>query len=168
MKKINLILAITVLLTSMSCRKEYDSPPVQTLPVGNILTVTELKAVYDTAGTYSVCLITVAADGCMDTACQEIIVGEFVCDPMFTLINDRLMISLLDVSITSAPISNWIWTFGDGSVSTGNPSSSHQYDTLGVYEVCLTIQADSFRGCDEWHLRLFLSALAGLLESLPK
>ena len=51
MKKLNLLLAIGILISSMSCRKEYDSPPVNTLPVGNVLTVEELKAFRDSVGT---------------------------------------------------------------------------------------------------------------------
>jgi plastocyanin len=98
---------------------------------------------YDSSGIYTACLIAIASDGCTDTVCHELIVGEFVCDPLFTIENDGLLITLLDVSVTSLPINNWIWTFGDGGVSTGNPSATYQYDTLGIYEVCVTIQADS-------------------------
>jgi len=51
MKNLNILLAIGILISVMSCRKEYDTPPVQTLPVGNILTVEELKAFRDSVGT---------------------------------------------------------------------------------------------------------------------
>jgi len=51
MKNLNILLAIGILIVSMSCRKEYDSPPVNTLPVGNVLTVEELKAFRDSVGT---------------------------------------------------------------------------------------------------------------------
>jgi len=51
MKNLNILLAIGILISSMSCRKEYDSPPVQSLPVGNILTIEELKAFRDSVGT---------------------------------------------------------------------------------------------------------------------
>ena len=51
MKNLNILLAVGILISSMSCRKEYDSPTVQTLLVGNILTVEELKAFRDSVGT---------------------------------------------------------------------------------------------------------------------
>jgi len=51
MKNLNILLAIGILISTMSCRKEYDSPPVQSLPVGNILTIEELKAFRDSVGT---------------------------------------------------------------------------------------------------------------------
>ena len=50
MKKLNLLLAIGILISTFSCRKEYDSPPVQNLPLGNILTIEELKAFRDSVG----------------------------------------------------------------------------------------------------------------------
>lgn len=50
MKNLNILLAIGILISTFSCRKEYDSPPVQNLPVGNILTIEELKAFRDSVG----------------------------------------------------------------------------------------------------------------------
>ncbi len=40
----HLIAALAVVATAVACKKEYDSPPLRTLPVGNVLTVAELRA----------------------------------------------------------------------------------------------------------------------------
>lgn len=45
MNKIVLVLALLVTLMS-SCKKEYDSPPVNEIPTGGVLTLTDLRAMY--------------------------------------------------------------------------------------------------------------------------
>ncbi|MFZ1658902.1 MAG: DUF5689 domain-containing protein, partial [Flavobacteriales bacterium] len=45
-----LLLAVPVLLaTAIGCKKEYDSPPVRTLGSGNVVTIAQLKAMYQGA-----------------------------------------------------------------------------------------------------------------------
>ncbi|MBP8824305.1 MAG: choice-of-anchor J domain-containing protein [Flavobacteriales bacterium] len=42
-----LLLALPLLLASaMGCKKEFDSPPVRTIPAGGVLTIAQLKALY--------------------------------------------------------------------------------------------------------------------------
>lgn len=42
-----LMLSAIALFTLMtSCKKEFDSPPIQTIPTGNVKTLTEIKAMY--------------------------------------------------------------------------------------------------------------------------
>jgi len=79
----------------------------------------------------------------MDTLCANVVVGAFVCQPMFEVTSDGLTISLVDASVTSTAVSQWIWSFGDNGAATGEPQVSHTYSDLGVYDVCLTIQADT-------------------------
>ncbi|MBP8823531.1 MAG: choice-of-anchor J domain-containing protein [Flavobacteriales bacterium] len=41
------LLALPLLLaTTMGCKKEFDSPPVRTIPAGSVLTIAQLKALY--------------------------------------------------------------------------------------------------------------------------
>lgn len=43
------LLAVPFLLaTAVGCKKEFDTPPVRTLPTGSVITIAQLKAMYDT------------------------------------------------------------------------------------------------------------------------
>lgn len=49
MNKMNIrmvLLGIAAMVTVVACKKEYDAPPVRTLPSGDILTIADLKAMY--------------------------------------------------------------------------------------------------------------------------
>ena len=65
------LLALPFLLaTAMGCKKEFDTPPVRTIPEGGVLTIAELKALYqgtpvhfaDTAGAPNSVYAVVTAD----------------------------------------------------------------------------------------------------------
>src|SRR5690606_41270937 len=44
------LLALPLLLaTAMGCKKEFDTPPVRTLPEGSVVTIAQLKAMYQGA-----------------------------------------------------------------------------------------------------------------------
>lgn len=53
MKAINILVAAAILFGTVSCNRKYDEPPVKKIPVGNILTITDVKAIYDSLGTYT-------------------------------------------------------------------------------------------------------------------
>ena len=42
----SLLLLLPLVVLAAGCKKEYDSPPVRTLPVGSVMTVAELKALF--------------------------------------------------------------------------------------------------------------------------
>ena len=47
MKKIqNLLLIISVTLFFFSCNKKYDDPPVNQVPIGNIISISDLKDMF--------------------------------------------------------------------------------------------------------------------------
>ena len=46
-KTIFMMLALVML--GVGCKKEYDSPPLRTLPVGSVITIAQLKAMYTNA-----------------------------------------------------------------------------------------------------------------------
>lgn len=54
MKTINLLLAAAILFGAVSCKKEFDAPPVTELPVGNILTISDIKRMYTNGGNQAI------------------------------------------------------------------------------------------------------------------
>ena len=47
MKKIqNLLLIIPVTLLYFSCNKQYDDPPVNQVPIGNVISISDLKDMF--------------------------------------------------------------------------------------------------------------------------
>jgi PKD repeat protein len=104
-------------------------------------------------GYYTVNL-TIGALGttCWDQETMILWVGDSTnnaCQALFSTSQDPLtagLVHFLDQSIGN--IETYTWDFGDNNVITvtspGNPSVSHQYNVLGTYNVCLTVQgADS-------------------------
>ena len=94
-------------------------------------------------GDYQVCLIASDSNGCKDTICQIITIGEFVCEASFRYEVDGLTVNFFDESQTSEPIKNWTYSLGNNLQITGMADASYTYDSLGVYEVCLQIEADT-------------------------
>ncbi|MBI4648690.1 MAG: T9SS type A sorting domain-containing protein [Bacteroidia bacterium] len=67
--------------------------------------------------------------------------AQTYCQAAFTgSVNDStLTISLTDISTSQAgPVISWTWDFGDGTSATGQ-QVTHQYNSPGIYGVCLTI-----------------------------
>ena len=49
-KKITgLLLLAGISLFSVSCKKDFDTPPIKTIPEGNRITIADLKAMYQNA-----------------------------------------------------------------------------------------------------------------------
>ena len=67
------------------------------------------------------------------TITQEAI---FHADFSYTFDNTRMQFTFTNKS--SSSVTNWYWTFGDGSMFSG-PSVEHNYTKSGSYEVCLTV-----------------------------
>ncbi|AEV31595.1 PDK repeat-containing protein [Owenweeksia hongkongensis DSM 17368] len=90
---------------------------------------------YNTAGTYTVKLISFGDCGITDTS--TIVIQ--VCDSIsanfnYTQAGDTVSF----YSLSSAGVSNYFWDFGDGQTSTGD-STSHVYSTGGTYTAVLTV-----------------------------
>lgn len=98
---------------------------------------------YNTAGQYTVSLTTVGVGGCETTTSQTTVdvsasgFANFSSDPA-----PGTSISLPDAAVSFTDLSqnaiNWLWDFGDGSISTdANPV--HVYQKDGTYVVSLTV-----------------------------
>ena len=101
---------------------------------GNTSTAQNPSYTYDSAGTYTVCLI-VTNPCSADTSCTNITVT--VCaTPVasFTSSSSDLTVTFADASTNTT---SWSWDFGDGNTSNSqNPTYS--YSAAGTYNVCLT------------------------------
>ena len=105
--------------------------------------------VYDSAGTYLVCLIITDNSGCVSDICHEVHVGESEaqCNASFTweaAQGNSLEIHFHSTSTSNHDIVSYQWNFGDGHTGDGaNPT--HVYDAPGTYVVCLIITDNA--GC---------------------
>ena len=107
---------------------------------GNTSTEQDPVHEYATAGTYSVSLTVIDANGLSNISTQNVTVTSELVGPTanFTHSDSYLIIQFTDASQTGdGIINNWNWNFGDGNTST-DQSPSHTYDTYGVYDVSLT------------------------------
>lgn len=102
---------------------------------------------YTSNGSYTVILTMTGANGCPGSVSLNAVnltppVASFIstdtagCDP--------LTVTFTDNSSASIPITNWLWTFGDGTTFVGQNPPPHTYN-LGVYDVSLTITTST--GC---------------------
>lgn len=99
--------------------------------------------VYQTNGTYTVCLTIITASQCVSSYCDTIninCIGQSGCQAAFQYSGDSICptLNFYDGSTATVGIAEWFYDFGDGNTSTSaNPSNT--YDTNGSYLVCLTI-----------------------------
>lgn len=102
---------------------------------------------YQNNGTYNVTLTMTGANGCPGSVSLNAVTltpptASFTstdtagCEP--------LTVTFTDLSSASVPITNWLWTFGDGTTFSGQNPPPHTYN-LGVYDVSLTITTST--GC---------------------
>lgn len=110
--------------------------------------------IYDTLGTYTVCLYVYdsTANGAVvlcDSSCQTITIGGAggnSCNASFTY-SSR---GLLNTFFSNAAGKTLVWDFGDGDTSM-RPTPIHIYDSLGTYTVCLYVYDSTASGlsvCD--------------------
>jgi PKD repeat protein len=103
--------------------------------------------VYDTAGSYSVTLTVITADGSDEEFKSNLIAvasgsgtaptAAFSATPLSG--NAPLTVQFTDESTPgTSPITTWAWDFGDGTTSEGS-SPSHIYSAAGSYTVVLTV-----------------------------
>ncbi|MBP6313164.1 MAG: hypothetical protein KA408_12890 [Flavobacteriales bacterium] len=49
-----ILLGLVAMLTVVACKKEFDAPPIRTIPVGDIVTIADLKAMFTANGGLSI------------------------------------------------------------------------------------------------------------------
>lgn len=96
---------------------------------------------YINPGNYQIDLIVTDLNGCRDTSSQDIEIfvsptANFV--PLTTLACVNSPVDFLDLSGGPYPITNWLWDFGDGTLST-TQSPTHNFATDSLFTVTLTV-----------------------------
>jgi PKD repeat protein len=103
---------------------------------------------YDTMGNYEVALTVTDEFGETDSTTTLITLersegptASFTVSPETVMLNEQATFDASDSSSPGASITSYEWEFGDGTTATGQ-SASHTYDTMGEYEVTLTVTDD--------------------------
>ena len=143
---------------SLDCKKiHFISHPVPTVPnlqfiwnFGDGTVSHDINPVHSYAqpGKYYVCLVTEAGTNCRRQYCDSVIAGcETACNiaVKYEYTKDSLdckKIHFISHAIPAVPNLQFIWNFGDGTVSHDiNPV--HSYAQPGKYYVCLVTEAGS-------------------------
>lgn len=114
---------------------------------GNDSSATDPIHTYATTGTYDVTLVATDANGCVDTATQQLVFADF---PVAAFGSNPALPAIVDVdaeiqfSNQSLNAVSWLWEFGDGS-SSGLENPVHAWAEPGEY--CVTLWAFSAEGC---------------------
>lgn len=106
---------------------------------------------YKNAGTYTICQYVstytpTCSNICSDTLCQQIILPNngTNCQAAYSVNVNDWVCSFTNLSTSDDPAVNFLWDFGDGSVSTiSNPN--HTYTFTATYHICLYVEASD--GC---------------------
>ncbi|RKY17153.1 MAG: hypothetical protein DRQ55_16445 [Planctomycetota bacterium] len=102
--------------------------------------------IYGESGSYTVSLYVVGSlfAGADTEVKLDVIIVEAFAEVDFTASVTSggipLSVDFTDTTVSEAPISNWYWTFGDGSWSY-EEQPTHTYDEPGVYDVSLRVSA---------------------------
>jgi PKD repeat protein len=91
---------------------------------------------YASTGYYKVCL-TVSRNGCQDSYCNTIHVGNSDCKTSFSYFTDPVKQNAEYKDLSLSTPTTWSWEFGDGATSTlQNPQ--HIFTNSGIYTSCLS------------------------------
>lgn len=107
---------------------------------------------YANAGTYTVYLVAVFANGCVDTVYSTITIANApVCNAQYSFTMGAN--GLVTFVNQSTPAQNgfvmYYWNFGDGTTGYNLPAPvAHSYTSNGTYQACLTV-IDSLTGCSD-------------------
>jgi gliding motility-associated-like protein len=118
--------------------------------LGNGITSTDtsVSTTYSTSGTYTVKLIGISQQGCIDTVTKIIRVGEKP-DASFTVSKNQACGIPFTTQYTNTSSSNaveFLWDFGDGTISTSEDPSK-TYNRLGYYYTRLYVK--TIEGCTD-------------------
>ena len=102
---------------------------------------------YDTDGTYSVKLVAISAQGCIDSAAQTTTVNPLpVADFSFQNdCEDKLITFSNQSTVSSGQIDSWNWDFGNSNGSILQNPLGQSYPSAGFYQVQLQVETQA--GC---------------------
>lgn len=125
---------------NLTFQDESENEPTEwlwTFGDGAFATVQQPNHVYQEPGVYEVCLEASSICGSSQT-CQNVAVTCAAPQANFDTQADELSVDFLDISSNNP--TEWLWDFGDGTIST-EQNPSHVYDVPGVYVVCLIVNS---------------------------
>jgi PKD repeat protein len=107
---------------------------------GNGGTSTEFlpSTVYDTAQTFTVTLIAISPDGCVNSTTQLLTIDPLPEADFGTLNPEGCFPILVGFFNQSTPATSYLWDFGDGFTSDES-TTYHLFENSGSYDVSLTI-----------------------------
>lgn len=121
---------------------------------GTTDTVPDPVHLYAAGGSYTVCLDIMDNNGCSNSYCNFVVVGnQSSCYAFYSYTPDSIdPFAYHFTDLSSASATDWYWDFGDGDTSMfQNPS--HTFDSAGTYSVCLSIN-DSVNSCTNFYCDL--------------
>jgi PKD repeat protein len=134
--------------------------------VNNVIVGTGASYLYtNTAGTYNICLaINDATTSCADTSCNNITLSNAApCQANYFIYPDTNGAPHTYIGVNTSLGNNltYLWTWGDGSSSTG-AYPSHTYATAGNYTICLYISAPNSNCSDSLCLAQTINKTAAM------
>jgi len=108
----------------------------------DVSTAASPQYTYPNPGTNTVKLVITDVNGCKDsTTLQLNTLGPLVGFTTDTINGCApLQIAFTDTTINLAPITSWVWNFGDGTTFTdNNTTTQHAFSSPGLYNVSLTV-----------------------------
>jgi gliding motility-associated-like protein len=119
-------------------------------PVSGVNNVSSMQSpthTYTEPGTYSIDIIIVTANGCIDSMPFTNIINVYanpVADFYFTPEVGTVFEPIIDFIDASMDATSWQWDFGDNSTSV-DQNTSHMYNDTGYYKIDLMVE--SVNGC---------------------
>ena len=103
---------------------------------------------YDADGYYEVCLTVATDNGCQESYCKVIAVGDVSnsCYADFNYYADQVTATAHFNNISLGNLDSYDWSFGDSS-SSFQYAPSHTYADTGYYATCLTVR-NTAAGCE--------------------
>ncbi|MBL4624603.1 MAG: PKD domain-containing protein, partial [Flavobacteriales bacterium] len=108
--------------------------------------------IFDTTGSYTICLITYNSCG-SDTSCETITLSCPLPVANFSQTTNNLELSLIDNTINADSV---LWNFGDGTTTSNSPIT-HIYNTAGSYVITLI----AYNGCGTDTMETLITLIDG-------
>ncbi len=99
---------------------------------------------YADNGYYKVCETVSTTNGCQETFCDVLAVGDvtYSCYAEFSYYANKVTSTAHFKNLSKGNIKSYYWDFGDGNSSV-QKNPTHTYADTGYYAVCITIYSDS-------------------------